>query len=116
MSGDSPRLPQPGGSLFNTASAFFMPASALISELLGFLVGPLMDMVTAEIFRTAFFCMQCGHSVSVGVKLNDCCSSKSRPHPSQWYSYNGMVNPFRLACMDLNVLYDDRACKSSWSA
>src|SRR3989442_14517033 len=54
----SPRLPQPGGSLLSTSSAFFIPCSALMSEVLGFLVGPLMDMDTAEIFRTAFFWLQ----------------------------------------------------------
>src|SRR5207245_7810392 len=52
------RLPQPGGSLLKTSWAFFIPCSALMSEVRGFLVGPLMDMDTAEIFRTAFFWLQ----------------------------------------------------------
>src|SRR5438094_4000374 len=95
----SPRLPQPGGSLLRTSSAFFIPCSALMSEVRGFLVGPLIDIDTAEIFRTAFFWSQWGHSVSAGLKFSDCCSSKSRPHPSQWYSYSGMARPPWLVLM-----------------
>src|SRR6266704_3960466 len=110
----SPRLPQPGGSLLRTSWAFFIPCSALMSEVRGFLVGPLMDMDTAEIFRTAFFWSQWGHSVSAGLKFSDCCSSKSRPHPSQWYSYSGMA---RLSGVDLTDRYYkwDRSAKSRLS-